>query len=75
MNTHNLDIHFPPNTPEEYLNRMRMYRNILLNESDWTVLPDSPLDKVAWATYRQALRDFPSTWTPSEDADFPDPPE
>lgn len=38
-------------------------RTDLLEECDWTQLPDSPLsdsDKTAWATYRQALRDVPS---------------
>lgn len=38
-------------------------RDELLALSDWTQMPDSPLDadtKAAWATYRQALRDLPS---------------
>ena len=34
-------------------------RNELLEASDWTQLPDTPADKEAWATYRQALRDLP----------------
>lgn len=41
--------------------RVRMKRNTLLAESDWTQMPDSPLNeetKAAWATYRQALRDI-----------------
>lgn len=29
-----------------------------LSESDWTQLADAPVDKTAWATYRQALRDL-----------------
>jgi hypothetical protein len=34
-------------------------RNRLLQESDWTQLPDIPSEtKTAWATYRQALRDI-----------------
>jgi len=33
-------------------------RNKLLEESDWTQLPDVPLEtKAQWAVYRQALRD------------------
>lgn len=32
-------------------------RNRLLVASDWTQLPDAPVDAAAWATYRQALRD------------------
>jgi hypothetical protein len=36
---------------------IRAERNKLLVESDWTQLPDAPVDAAAWATYRQALRD------------------
>jgi hypothetical protein len=36
---------------------IRAERNTLLVESDWTQLPDAPVDAAAWATYRQALRD------------------
>ena len=53
---------------------MRTIRNRLLSESDWTQLPDAQCDKVAWATYRQALRDFPATWEPAETANFPEMP-
>ena len=38
-------------------------RDELLARSDWTQFNDSPLsdeDKAIWATYRQALRDYPS---------------
>jgi len=51
--------------------RMRHHRDRLLAESDWTQLPDSSADKQAWADYRQALRDFPSTWVPGPIATFP----
>jgi hypothetical protein len=37
---------------------IRAQRNQLLKDSDWTQLADSPVDKSAWATYRQALRDI-----------------
>lgn len=37
----------------------RSERNRLLSESDWTQVADAPVDKAAWATYRQALRDLP----------------
>ncbi len=57
-----------------YLQSMRTARNQLLTESDWTQLPDAQCDKTAWATYRQALRDFPATWEPAETADFPEMP-
>ena len=39
----------------------RIDRNVKLAESDWTQLSDSSVDTAAWATYRQALRDLPST--------------
>ena len=54
--------------------QMRFARNSLLTASDWSQLPDAPVDREAWATYRQALRDFPATWTPGSEADFPDTP-
>jgi hypothetical protein len=61
--------------PNEWLNeRMRKHRNRLLAASDWAMATDAPTDKTAWATYRQSLRDFPSTWKPSETANFPEPP-
>ncbi len=61
--------------PNDYLmERMRVHRNRLLAESDWTVLPHSPMDQRAWSLYRQSLRDFPETWTPSETVWFPNPP-
>jgi len=53
---------------------MRLIRNGLLTASDWTQLPDATCDRQAWATYRQALRDFPATWTEGPEADFPDTP-
>ena len=56
------------------MQEVRWKRDILLLESDWTQLPDAPVDREAWATYRQALRDFPETWTAGPEADFPDTP-
>ena len=48
----------------------REYRNQLLTASDWTQLPDAPVDQEAWAAYRQALRDLTDhvNW-PNLDAD------
>ena len=43
---------------------LRNKRNELLKQSDWTQVNDSPLSdskKQEWATYRQSLRDLPST--------------
>ena len=55
--------------------RMRIRRDALLAASDWTQTADAPVDKAAWATYRQALRDFPATWTPGPEANFPEAPQ
>lgn len=38
---------------------MRQKRNELLAACDWTQLTDAPVDSLAWANYRQALRDIP----------------
>jgi hypothetical protein len=67
---------FDPENPtaDYWLDIMRAHRNRLLAESDWTQTSDAPVDRQAWATYRQQLRDFPATWTPSDTANFPDPP-
>ena len=49
------------------IRNLRRNRNILLAESDWTVLPDSPIaDKTAWQTYRQELRDITNGLTTVE---------
>jgi len=51
-------------------NLLRSERNILLKNSDWTQLPDCQLTndkKTEWATYRQTLRDLPSTASPNLD--------
>ena len=37
---------------------MRQERGNKLADCDWTQVADSPVDKAAWATYRQALRDI-----------------
>jgi hypothetical protein len=37
---------------------VRAQRNNLLIESDWTQIDDVPVNKQAWAVYRQALRDL-----------------
>lgn len=45
----------------DILENLRTTRNILLTESDWTQVEDSPLSeekKTEWKNYRQALRDL-----------------
>jgi len=53
-----------PATPQEIASRtadkkesVRIQRNRRLADCDWTQLPDAPVDRATWATYRQALRD------------------
>ena len=44
---------------------LRRKRNFLLQESDWTQLPDCGLSnskKTEWQTYRQNLRDLPASY-------------
>ena len=60
--------------PDILAGRMRHQRDRLLAASDWTQHLDAPVDRAAWAAYRQALRDFPATWEPGPIADFPNPP-
>ena len=56
---------------------LRRQRNVLLAESDWTQMSDSPLTdskKTEWATYRQTLRDLPAQYGASDtmaDVTFP----
>ena len=52
---------------------VRAERDGLLMNSDWTQVDDSPVDKSAWATYRQALRDLPAQ-SGFPDVAFPTPP-
>lgn len=60
----------------DLIRQIRLDRNLLLAKTDWTQLPDAPVDKQAWAEYRQALRDLPETGILSADAvQWPQPPE
>jgi len=55
---------------------IRATRNQLLKDCDWTQIADCTVDKAAWATYRQALRDLPATITePRTFADWPHNPD
>lgn len=49
-----------------FLNNLRIQRNQILNDTDWTQLSDAPLSDIVkqqYAIYRQALRDLPSNST------------
>lgn len=49
--------------PEHDMADVRRERNERLAASDWTQVADAPVDRAAWAAYRQALRDLPSTYS------------
>lgn len=73
----NLASIYDSETPssDEYLRRMRIQRDAILANCDWTHLTDAVVpDQAAWATYRQALRDAPASWTPGPSWTPPDPP-
>ena len=60
----------PPTAFEQSMIDLRHQRNNLLMESDWTVLPDSPIaDKTAWQNYRAELRDLTNGLTTVEQVD------
>ena len=49
---------------EQYWEKLRSERNMLLEQSDCTQLPDYPISdakRIEWKGYRQRLREFPST--------------
>ena len=57
--------------PKHFLEALRVKRNKLLVESDWTQFRDVVLaDDEAWKTYRQALRDLPSQVEPTLNEDM-----
>jgi hypothetical protein len=62
---------FPDATNEQKWEQIKLWRNAELNRTDWTQVADSPADKSAWATYRQALRDLPAQGGLADDAEFP----
>lgn len=56
---------------EKVLRRIRKWRDAELVATDWTQLPDAPVDKDAWAQYRQALRDLPESNSDPREIDLP----
>jgi len=59
------------------MDNIRYQRNQLLKDCDWTQIADCSIPKkVEWTTYRQTLRDLPSTITePRTFADWPHNPD
>ena len=48
----------------DFWGEVRLKRNFLLSESDWTQMQDSALTdikKLEWTSYRQSLRDLPDS--------------
>lgn len=71
-------VYIGGDTAQEQTYNCSFYIKGLLYESDWTQIPNNPLTpeySAEWAVYRQELRDFMATWTPSNEADLPDPPK
>lgn len=65
----------PVEQTEEYaIAMLRVKRDKLLAASDWTQVPDAPVEHAAWATYRQQLRDLPSNTTDPRNPAWPTPP-
>lgn len=55
--------------------RVRADRDRRLTASDWTQASDAPVDKAAWAAYRQALREVPQQAGFPLSVTWPMPPE
>jgi hypothetical protein len=66
---------FPNATNEQKWDQIRLWRNSELKNTDWTQLPDSPVDKNIWAEYRQNLRDLPAQNVSADEVVFPKRPE
>jgi hypothetical protein len=62
---------YPEATNEQKWKQIKRWRNAELARTDWTQLPDAPVDKTAWASYRQALRDLPAQGGLADAAEFP----
>lgn len=63
------------NVVELTWDEIRIKRTRLLRDSDYTQVLDYPGDKIAWATYRQTLRDIPQTYATPESVAFPNQPQ
>jgi hypothetical protein len=66
---------FPDATNEQKWEQIKLWRNNKLATTDWTMISDAPTDKVAWAKYRQALRDLPAQGGLADKAKFPTAPK
>jgi len=55
--------------------KLRSMRTALLAQSDWTQMPDAPVDQAAWREYRQALRDLPANTPDPRNINWPEAPK
>jgi hypothetical protein len=57
--------------------QIRSQRDALLKDSDWAAFADAnpKPSKEAWLTYRQSLRDIPSTFKSPEEVIWPEKPQ
>ena len=69
--TFSFNLTFPDATNDQKWEQIKLWRNAQLVRTDWTQVADSPADKAAWATYRQALRDLPQQNVLANEAVFP----
>jgi hypothetical protein len=74
MMTFQFNAAFPDATNEQKWDQIKLWRNAELARSDWTMHTDTPTDKVAWAKYRQELRDLPAQGGNADDATIPSAP-
>ena len=66
---------FQVDIPDEWRwERIRFHRDELLKKSDWRMVDDASWDKSIWASYRQALRDLPTTNADPSKIVFPNEP-
>jgi len=50
---------------------IRTQRDVLIAQSDWMAMPDSPAISDAWAAYRTALRNLPASKSDPDDIVWP----
>jgi hypothetical protein len=76
-NTEKLEYVVEDIPDEELWERIRVERNRLLAECDWTMAVDSPesLNFREWEMYRQRLRDLPTLFERPKDVQWPTSPE
>jgi hypothetical protein len=60
---------------EQQFDYVRAVRNAELAATDWTQVADSTVNKTAWKTYRQALRDLPASNEDPKQIVFPTRPD